>query len=180
MIPIDSPPIKKIQYPSLSPFFRRIANVAANVCWLSSLYLQPNRTCSSLCFSYGILLHESQTHWNWAKPSCTAHRNTLICTFRELFVSALFSRWSQILRSQPCFGMQKFTKNWRLMEQGSASNIKVPGAAVISSSCCEAAGVLVPVKRAVDTPRSFVLQVRIHRQEDPRADIRCIRIYWRV
>ena len=50
-------------------------------------------------------------------------------------------------------------------------------AAVISSSCGEAAGVLVPVKRAVDTPRSFALQVRIHRQEDPRADIRCIRIY---
>ena len=50
-------------------------------------------------------------------------------------------------------------------------------AAVISSSCGEAAGVLVPVKRAVDTPRSFVLQVRIHRQEDPRADIRCIRMY---
>ena len=74
---IDSPPIKKIQYPSLSPFFRRMANVVANVCWLSSLYLQWNRTCSSLCFSYGILLHESQTHWNWAKPSCTAHRNTL-------------------------------------------------------------------------------------------------------
>ena len=65
-------------------------------------------------------------------------------------------------------------------EWSSASNMKVTSAAVFSSSCGEAAGFLVPVKRVVDTPRSFALQVRIHRHENPRADIRCIRMYCRL